>query len=130
LAGHNASLAARAKKLILQDDSTVFVSPARLHWKFSFRFSEKCVSLSASRSTKRGVSADRHERWVRDAMDVLARNDEARRGGWQKRVVLIARCRDQVCRIGDVCLRARHAGIRQATVAKKARTPRRARHKP
>ena len=40
-------------------------------------------------------------------------------GGWQKRVVLIARCRDQVCRIGDVGLRARHAGIRQATVAKK-----------
>jgi hypothetical protein len=39
--------------------------------------------------------------------------------GWQKRVVLIARCRDQVCRIGDVGLRARHAGIRQATVAKK-----------
>jgi hypothetical protein len=41
--------------------------------KFYFRFSEIYAYLPASRSTKRGASANRHERWMRDAMDVLVR---------------------------------------------------------
>jgi len=52
---------------------------------------------------------DRHECWVRGAMDALVCGDEARWRGRQKRVVPISRRWDQVSR-GDVS--------REATVAK------------
>ena len=119
MAGHFASRAARAQKLISQGDSTAFGSPAPLRQIFRFRFSEKYVSLSVSRSTKRGVSADRHERWGGMRWTFWRVDDEARRGGWQKRVVPIPRCRNQVCRAGDVGPSGLMRRDRQATVAKK-----------
>jgi hypothetical protein len=48
------------------------------------------VALRASRLT-RGAYRDRHERWVRDAMDVMAPPDERRYRGRRSRVVLTSR---------------------------------------
>ena len=50
----------------------------------------------------RGASANRHERWGRDAMDVLAARDERGRCGRRNRVVLIPRRWDQAGGSGDV----------------------------
>ena len=82
----------------------------RLFEKFNFRFSEKRVLTPASRSLRRGASANRHERWGRDAMDAEAVRDERGRCGRRNRVVLISRRWDQVSWML----------IREATVA---RTP-------
>jgi hypothetical protein len=63
---------------------------------FFFHFSEICAYLRASRSLRRGASANRHERWGRDAMDAEAVQDERGRCGRRNRVVLISRRWDQV----------------------------------
>jgi hypothetical protein len=87
----------RAEKLILQMDSISLVNPGAFAQKYNFRLSEKYDFLRASRST-RGAYRDRHERWMRDAVDATVCIDEARRSGRRNRVVLIPRCWDQVCR--------------------------------
>ena len=84
--------------------------------KFIFRFSENCAYLCASRSLRRGASANRHERWGRDAMDARCARDERCRCGRRNRVVLTPRRWRQA--LGD---------DPRATVAKKPGTPGRAR---
>jgi hypothetical protein len=49
------------------------------------------VDLRASRARSRGAFRDRHERWMRDAMDALVSPDERRRRGRRSRVVLMPR---------------------------------------
>jgi hypothetical protein len=47
------------------------VKPSRQKY-FAFSEAKSHVSLPPSRARSRGALRDRHERWVRDAMDVLA----------------------------------------------------------
>jgi len=67
--------------------------------KLCFRLSENMLICAHPASTQRGASANRHERWGRDAMDALVRLDEARGCGRQRRVVLAPRRWRQV--LGD-----------------------------
>jgi hypothetical protein len=76
---------------------------------FFFRFSEIYDCLRASRARSRGAFRDRHERWVRDAMDAMTRVDEACRCGRPSRMVLAPRRWRQVLRVGDVGPSVRHA---------------------
>jgi hypothetical protein len=62
--------------------------PAKI---FFFRFFRIYVSITPSRLGKRGVSADRHDTWGGDAMDVKAPADDRHRHGRRSRVVLIPR---------------------------------------
>jgi hypothetical protein len=63
---------------------------------FSYcRFSEIVIILAHPASAG-GAYRDRHGRWKRDAMDALARETNAFRGGRLRRVVLIPRRWDQV----------------------------------
>ena len=52
--------------------------------------------IRPSRALPRGALRGRHERWVRDAMDVWMREDDAHRCGRRSRVVLMPRRRHQV----------------------------------
>jgi hypothetical protein len=63
-------------------------------------------------------------------MDAAARLTSVLRGGRRKRVVLISRRWDQAPRLSRCRHCGRHAESPGATVARKARTPGRARHKP
>jgi hypothetical protein len=56
--------------------------------KLCFQFSEILLFISSSRLDQRGVSADRHQTWKRDAMDGAASDDERRGHGRPKRVGL------------------------------------------
>jgi hypothetical protein len=62
---------------------------------------QKCKSVisSARPEPTRGAFRDRHERWVRDAMDVLATPDERCEYVRRNRVVLIPRRWDQACKM-------------------------------
>jgi hypothetical protein len=83
-------------------------------------YRDVCALTRASRATREAFR-DRHERRSRDAMDALAATDERGWSGRRKRVVLPPTLGSS--RRG--CLR-----ITPMTVARKARTPGRARHKP
>ncbi|CCE04298.1 hypothetical protein BRAS3843_1040026 [Bradyrhizobium sp. STM 3843] len=56
-----------------------------------FAFSEFVV-CSSRPASMRGALRDRHERWVRDAMDVQGATDECGRRGRSSRMVLASRC--------------------------------------
>ena len=51
---------------------------------------------------KRGALRDRHERWVRDAVDATLREDDAHRCGRRSRVVLTPRRWCRACRDDDL----------------------------
>jgi len=61
---------------------------------FIFRFSEIYVCLGAIPRPSEGRTRNRHERWLRGAVDVSAQQGERRGHGRRNRVVLIPRrCR-------------------------------------
>ena len=72
--------------------------------------------------SSRGALRDRHERWVRDAMDATARRTNAAARGRRSRVVLMPRRWHQVG--GDA------SRVVASDGDKKARSPKRARRKP
>src|ERR1700724_1644618 len=72
--------------------------PALLRKIFRFpRRANHLYKLAPSRLDQRGVG-HRHERWVRDAMDAVAAQDERRCCGRRSRVVLTPRRWRQVSR--------------------------------
>jgi hypothetical protein len=76
--------------------------PVPLRKNISLVPSGKSTPLIAASSPTRGALRDRHERWVRDAMDVLARETNAASRVRQSRVVLTPR---RWCQVGGMIRR-------------------------
>ena len=60
-------------------------------------YPKSAISFPTVPPRLRGALRGRHERWVRDAMDAVASQDERRHRGRQSRVVLTPRRWRQVC---------------------------------
>jgi hypothetical protein len=58
---------------------------------FSSRFARNTFTDSRRPASNRGAYRDRHERWVRDAVDAVAAQDERGQSGRRSRVVLAPR---------------------------------------